>query len=311
MNKYSDKIVITTGDANGIGAEIVIKALNNIRTNLERFVIVSNKKVIEANGVLSSNIELIDLPYDGEINEGKDTAAAGDFSFRQLETACKLKPYRIVTAPISKHAMHMADHKFNGQTEVLEYFLSTSDNDKAEMLFVNKDFRVLLLTRHLPLKNIQITKELLVSKVKRLQKFFTECTKIKHPRIALCALNPHAGEDGVLGEEEIQVLNPGARELQAIGIDISGAQSADVLLSRAVQYSINNIAQPYDCYVAMYHDQALIPVKAAGSDTTVNMTIGLDTIRTSPAHGTAFDIAGENTASAESMKSAILTALNL
>ena len=93
MNKYSDKIVITTGDANGIGAEIVIKALNNIRTNLERFVIVSNKKVIEANGVLSSNIELIDLPYDGEINEGKDTAAAGDFSFRQLETACKLKHF--------------------------------------------------------------------------------------------------------------------------------------------------------------------------------------------------------------------------
>lgn len=310
MNKYTQKIAITLGDPNGIGAEIVIKALNSMDINPSEFVIVGNKGLLDVNGHLRKNIELIDIPYIGSYNLGKDTKEGGDFSFRQLETACKISPRRIVTAPVSKKAMHLAGHYFNGQTEVLEHFLA-KNNEKAEMLFLNNDFRVLLLTRHVSLREIVITKELVYSKVKRLVNFFRKHTNIQNPRIALCALNPHAGENGVLGNEEIEILNPAVEKLAFEGINIEGAYSADTLLAEALRCSILKTKQPYDCYVAMYHDQGLIPIKAAGTSSTVNMTIGLDIIRTSPAHGTAFDIAGKGIASEKSMVAAIEAALHI
>ncbi len=308
MNRYTDKIAVTVGDPNGIGAEIVIKAINSMDINPSKFVIIGNKELINANGNIKKDIELIDLPFNAPFNLGKDTKEGGDFSFRQLELACRIRPWRIVTAPVSKNAMHLAGHYFNGQTEILEYFLS-KDGAKAEMLFLNKDFRVLLLTRHVPLCEIVITKELVCSKVKRVVDFFKLHTNIKHPVIALCALNPHAGENGILGREEIDILAPAVKELEAGGINIKGPFSADTLLAEALQYSISNKKQPYDCYIAMYHDQGLIPVKAAGIDSAVNMTIGLDIIRTSPAHGTAYDIAGKGVASEKSMIAAIEAAL--
>ena len=310
MNNYSDKIAITTGDPNGIGAEIVIKALNKLNSLKDKFVIVSNKKVLNLNGKLPDGVEIIDLPYSGNVNAGSDTAEGGDFSFRQLETVCSIKPAKIVTAPVSKKAMHLAGHIFNGQTEVLEYFLKKG-NTHAEMLFLCNDFRVLLLTRHIALRDINITYDLVCSKVRTLNNFFTEHTNIKTPHIALCALNPHAGENGILGREETDVLNPAAASLRVEGINIDDAVSADILMANALRYSIQNIKQPYDCYVAMYHDQGLIPVKAAGRDIAVNMTIGLDIVRTSPAHGTAYDIAGKGVASEESMISAINAAMNV
>lgn len=310
MNNYSDKIAITTGDPNGIGAEIVIKALDKINYPADRFVVISNSEVLNKNGCLRPDIEVIDLPYSGTINDGRDTSDGGDFSFRQLETACKIVPEKIVTAPVSKNALHLAGHFFNGQTEVLEAFLS-KNNEHAEMLFLCKDFRVLLLTRHVPLKGINITYDMVYTKVKRLTGFFVKHTNIKIPKLALCALNPHAGENGVIGREEIDILKPAVKTLRDEGINISGPFSADTLMAEALQYSIQNKKQPYDCYIAMYHDQGLIPVKAAGIDAAVNMTIGLDIIRTSPAHGTAYDIAGKNIASESSMVSAINVALDL
>ena len=222
-----------------------------------------------------------------------------------MKKACEIKPKAIVTAPVAKNALHLAGRIFNGQTEVLEYFLA-HDGQKAEMLFAAGNFRVLLLTRHCPLKEIILTKEIVVEKIINLEKFFKTQLKIENPEFALCGFNPHSGEDGILGIEEIDILRPAVKELRAKGIEITEPLPADTLFVKAAQdyFSANNNPE-YDCYIANYHDQGLIPIKTVAGDATVNMTIGLDIIRTSPGHGTAFDIAGKNIADENGMISAI------
>ena len=306
MNDYSNKIAITTGDPNGIGAEITIKALNMLNLPSKDIVLVSNQKVLSTYGKLLNNYEIIDVEYNSKVRVGELSKEAGDFSYRLLEKACEIKPKFIVTAPTSKEAMNMAGHKFNGQTEVLEHFLAR-DGQKAEMLFVSKDFRVLLLTRHLPLKEISssLTKELIIEKVERLRSFFQNKLYINKPSFALCALNPHAGENGLLGKEEAEIMLPAVEAVRNKGINITNPLPADTLFVKGVQNYINGNKLPYDCYIACYHDQGLIPIKSVAAKRTVNMTIGLDITRTSPSHGTAFDIAGKNIANPESMIEAI------
>lgn len=310
MNKYSNKIAITTGDPNGIGAEITIKALNLLQLPPEKCVIIGNKKIIEANNPLDLNYEIISIDYDGDINKGIDTKEGGEFSFQILKKASEIQPKAIVTAPVSKNAMHFAGHYFNGQTEVLEHFLAM-DGQRAEMLFTSDDFRVLLLTRHIAICDIKLTKELIINKIQRLYNFFKTKTNISNPKIGLCALNPHAGENGVIGKEELDIIIPAVKSLQELGINISLPISADTLLANALKTALSKNTQPYDCYVAMYHDQGLIPIKALGLENVVNMTIGLNIIRTSPSHGTAFDIAGKNIANPAPMIKAIEQALSI
>lgn len=306
MNKYSNKIAITTGDPNGIGAEITIKALNLLNLPARDIVIISNSKVLNTYGRLNNNYELIEIDYPEKIVPGEISACAGDFSYKALEKACEIKPKFIVTAPTSKEAMHLAGHKFNGQTEVLEKFLA-HNGQKAEMLFVSKDFRVLLLTRHCALKDVSknLTKEIIIEKVERLRSYFQNKLFIKKPSFALCALNPHAGENGIIGVEEEKVIIPAIEAVRNRGINITNPLPADTLFIDAVQKYLKGEKIPYDCYIACYHDQGLIPIKSVASEKTVNMTIGLDIIRTSPSHGTAFDIAGKNIANPESMMEAI------
>ena len=306
MKNYSNKIAITTGDPNGIGAEITIKALNTLNIPPRDIVIVSNSKVLNAYGQIQNNYEIIEVDYDSKVKTGSVTAEAGDFSYRLLETACKIKPKFIVTAPISKEAMNLAGHNFSGQTEVLESFLA-HDSQKAEMLFVSKDFRVLLLTRHIPLKDVskKLTKELIIEKTERLRSFFQNYLYIQKPSFALCALNPHASENGLIGNEEEQIMVPAIEAIRNRGINITNPLPADTLFINGVNKYLNGEKLPYDCYIACYHDQGLIPIKSVASEKTVNMTIGLDIIRTSPSHGTAFDIAGKNIANPESMMEAI------
>ena len=306
MNKYSNKIAITTGDPNGIGAEITIKALNLLNLPARDIVIISNSKVLNTYGSLNNNYELIEIDYPEKIVPGEISACAGDFSYKALEKACGIKPKFIVTAPTSKEAMHLAGHKFNGQTEVLEKFLA-HNGQKAEMLFVSKDFRVLLLTRHCALKDVSknLTKEIIIEKVERLRSYFQNKLFIKKPSFALCALNPHAGENGIIGVEEEKVIIPAIEAVRNRGINITNPLPADTLFIDAVQKYLKGEKNPYDCYIACYHDQGLIPIKSVASEKTVNMTIGLDIIRTSPSHGTAFDIAGKNIANPESMMEAI------
>lgn len=308
MSKYSEKIAITTGDPNGIGAEITIKALNLLNLPTKDIVIITNSKVLNTYGKIHNNYEIIDVDYNGKVLAGEITAEAGDLSYRLLEKTCEIKPKYIVTAPTSKEAMHLAGHHFNGQTEVLEHFLARG-GQKAEMLFVAKDFRVLLLTRHCALKDIKLSKELIIEKVERLRSYFQNKLFIKKPSFALCALNPHAGEGGILGDEEEKIMIPAVKALRTRGINITNPLPADNLFIKGVQSYLKGEKQTYDCFIACYHDQGLIPMKAAASDKTVNMTIGLDIIRTSPSHGTAFDIAGKNIANPDSMIEAIKACL--
>lgn len=289
------KIAITTGDPNGIGAEITIKALNKMDLPEDKIVLVSNKKIIDFYGKLNNNYEVIEIPYEAEIAPGKVTKEAGEFSFLSVKKACEINAKAIVTAPVAKNALYLAGHEFNGQTEILQKYLAR-DNQLAEMLFVAGNFRVLLLTRHVALKDIIITKEMVVEKISNLQKFFENKLKIKEPKFALCGFNPHSGEDGILGREEIDILIPAVEELRKKGINITNPLPADTLFIKA---------EKYDCCIANYHDQGLIPIKTVAGDKTVNMTIGLDIIRTSPGHGTAFDIAGKNIADETGMIAAI------
>ena len=300
-----NKIAITTGDPNGIGAEISIKALNELDLPQDKIVLISNKDVLDYYGKLDKKYDIIEIPFDKrDIKVGKVTKEAGEFSFQSLLKVCEIKPKAIVTAPVAKNAMYLAGHNFNGQTEVLQKYLA-HDNQLAEMLFVANNFRVLLLTRHCALKDVYLTKEIIVKKITNLVKTFNNHFNIPNPRFALCGFNPHSGEDGILGREEIDILIPAVKELQALGVDISMPLPADTLFVKAGNHYFKGEKDDYDCYIANYHDQGLIPIKTVAGDKTVNMTIGLDIIRTSPGHGTAFDIAGQNIADPNGMISAI------
>lgn len=300
-----DKIAITTGDPNGIGAEITIKALNELDLPQDKIVLISNKDVLDYYGKLDKKYDIIEIPFDKrDIKVGKVTKEAGEFSFQSLLKVCEIKPKAIVTAPVAKNAMYLAGHNFNGQTEVLQKYLA-HDNQLAEMLFVANNFRVLLLTRHCALKDVYLTKEIIVKKITNLVKTFNNHFNIPNSRFALCGFNPHSGEDGILGREEIDILIPAVKELQALGVDISMPLPADTLFVKAGNHYFKGEKDDYDCYIANYHDQGLIPIKTVAGDKTVNMTIGLDIIRTSPGHGTAFDIAGQNIADPNGMISAI------
>ena len=321
-----DKIAILTGDPNGIGAEITLKALNTLNLPHDEVVLISNKNVLDyyascqsgsdygsvnSNKKVYENYELIEIPYDkSDIQPGEVTAQAGEFSFQSLKKVCELRPKAIVTAPVAKNALHLAGYNFNGQTEVLQKYLS-HDGQLAEMLFVADKFRVLLLTRHCALKDINLTKEIVIRKVENLVETFKNVFKIENPRFALCGFNPHAGEDGILGREEIDILIPTADYLRDKGIDITYPKPSDTLFIHAGKHYNNGGKDEYDCYIACYHDQGLIPIKTVAGEKTVNTTIGLDIIRTSPGHGTAFDIAGKGIANAQSMIESIKLAIKL
>lgn len=305
------KIAITTGDVNGIGAEITIKALNKLNLPKENIILISNSEVLEG----FSDYEIMEIPFDKDnIKPGQITAESGEFSFQCLKKACEMAKAgeigAIVTAPVSKEALHLAGHKFNGQTEVLQYFLAKK-NQHAEMLFMAGDFRVLLLTRHVALKEISLDKDEIIKKIFDLDKFFKAKFGIESPNFALCAFNPHAGEHGILGREEIEILQPAVDELREKGVNVTNPLPADTLFIEGGKCYSANKKLPYDCYISCYHDQGLIPIKTVAAEKTVNMTIGLDVIRTSPCHGTAFDIAGKNLASEESMIEAIKACYNM
>ena len=194
MNK---KIAITTGDTLGIGEEITIKALNALNLPEDEILIIGKN----INHTLNTAYETIEIdPNDN-----------GKFCFESLKTASSLanedKIKAIVTAPVSKEALHKSGYKYSGQTEILQKFLGNKDS-KAEMMFISKDLRVLLLTRHLALKDIQLDKDLIVEKVLRTNSFLVEKCGISKPKFALCALNPHAGENGILGYEELDIMMP-------------------------------------------------------------------------------------------------------
>ncbi len=297
------KIAITLGDPCSIGAEITKKALLEPDFDLSKFILIGNK---DSFGEMPFDIEFIDIETSEKLTMGVPSKQSGEVAFRSIKRAIELAKMggikTIVTAPISKYALHLAGHKFSGHTEIFDKYL---DGD-AQMLFVTDDLKVLLLTRHIPIAKVPelLTKEFIEEEITKIN-FSLQKLGIKKPKIALCGLNPHAGEEGLLGREEQEQFLPAMKNLKAKNIEIEGPFPADTLFAKAANFYRKNEPQPYDCYVATYHDQGLCAVKSINFEKTVNVTIGLNILRTSPSHGTAFDIAGKNIASAESMKEAI------
>ena len=310
------KTAITFGDPNGISPEITIKALNFLDLPKEKVVIITNKNILNYYNdkyslSLEKNYDIVEVPYNyDDILPQKETEAAGEFAFRSIVQACNLaingEIEAIVTAPVSKNAMRMAGHNYSGQTEIIEQYIA-QENQKADMLFVCENYSVLLLTRHIALKDVPkaITKQNIINKIENLETSMQIQLGLADPKIAICGLNPHCGENGMFGDEEINEIIPAIKELRLRGINAEGPFPADALFTDCASGKHN-----YDCYVAMYHDQGLIPIKMLDRNSCVNTTIGLNVIRTSPAHGTAYDIAGLNIANAESMINAIKLAIN-
>ncbi len=297
------RIAITTGDLLGIGEEITIKALSELKYPREKVLIIGKK---------INNYDCVEI----------DETDNGKFCYESLVRACELvnvgEISALVTAPVSKEALFKSGYKFSGQTEILGEFLGAEANsdvaaDKPEMLFIARDLRVMLLTRHLPLNEVPcvINKNMIIEKTNRLFKFLIEKLAIKNPRIAFCALNPHAGEAGILGREEIEIINPALSILRSRGIDVTDALSADGLFAKIGKKYLSGEKQDYDAIISTYHDQALTAVKALAFDEVVNTTIGLKIIRTSPSSGTAYDIAGKGIANPQSMVAAIKLASTL
>ena len=307
MNK---KIILTMGDPIGIGPEVMIKALNKIDLHPNNAIIIGSSSVLDAYDKklglkLNNKYEFIEI--DGGTSNGK-------FCYDSIKCACELlksdKAKALVTAPISKKSLNQSGYMFSGQTEILDTFLSKI-GQKAEMLFVMGNFRVLLLTRHIPLSDVEksLSKQVVENKIKSINNILKTQFNIENPQLAICGLNPHAGEGGVIGKFERDILYGVLNNLRKEGINISKPQPSDTLFIKVLESFAQKTDLPYDCYLACYHDQGLIPVKLLGMNKAINVTVGLDWIRTSPAHGTAQDIAGKGIANPESMIEAIRFAM--
>ena len=303
--KTKHKIAISAGDINGIGPEIIGKALIDPRIRGSAEYIIFGPADIIPKLMFPCDAKVVDIGLPGvEYSPGKWSITSGEASYRAVKMAVEdvLKGHynAVVTAPICKEAVNAAGHDFPGHTEMLKEWCGADD---VIMMFLSDSFIVGLLTVHIPLGEVprQITQQNTLSKIRLLDNELRTRFKIANPRIALCALNPHAGESGMFGREEIEVMIPAADAARKTGIEVTDPLPADTLFLRASKYS---------AILAVYHDQGLIPAKLAPGG-SVNYTGGLPLIRTSPDHGAAFDIAGKGVAEAEGMINAIKWALKL
>ncbi|MDD5454209.1 MAG: 4-hydroxythreonine-4-phosphate dehydrogenase PdxA [Candidatus Ratteibacteria bacterium] len=334
-------IGITMGDPAGIGAEVIVKSLKQrpiyskyqpviigdfsyLQSLIKKFSIplkisVITEKEIQKN-LSSISIPVIDLGNLSEkIKFGACDAGYGKASYEYIAKGIKLASSgaigALVTAPINKEGLHKADVPYTGHTEMLAHLTKTKD---FAMMLVGGNLRVVLATRHIPLKNIakELTEEKILTAIKLAHnagKFFNA----PRPRIAVCGLNPHAGEGGTIGREEVQIIIPAIKKAKKSGINVQGPYASDTVFHKAIKPARTPLKQwregggEYDFVVAMYHDQGLIPLKTLYFDEGVNVTLGLPFIRTSPDHGTAYDIAGKNIANPKSMQEAINLAVKM
>ena len=321
------RVGITHGDINGIGYEVILKSFSDpAMLDLCTPIVYGSPKVatyhrkamdIQTSFTIINNA---DDAQDGKLNIlsctedelkvelTKATSEAGKAALDALERA--LKDYRegdidvLVTAPINKHTIQSDSFHFPGHTEYIEE--RVGDDNKALMILLKDDFRVALVTGHIPVKDIAatITKELIMEKMEIFHRSLKQDFGIGCPRIAVFSLNPHAGDNGVIGTEEAEVIIPAMKEMIAKGVQCFGPYPADGFMGSG------NFCH-FDGILAMYHDQGLAPFKALAMDEGVNFTAGLPIVRTSPAHGTAYDIAGQGIASESSFRQAIYLALDV
>jgi len=250
-------------------------------------------------------VPVTEVPEDLPV--GQVSAAGGEAAFqavyRAAQDAMAGKVRAVVTAPLSKAAMNLAGHVYPGHTEILA---EVGGNVPVRMMLANEELRTVLVSIHVPL-GVAVSSLSTAGIVEtiRLTDAFLRMTGIQASRIAVAGINPHAGEDGLLGDEEIRVIGPAVHEARAQGIDASGPWPPDTVFMRARGFA------EFDVVIAMYHDQGLIPVKYLGVDEGVNLTVGLPFVRTSPDHGTAFDIAGKGIAQPNSLLAAMRMAERL
>lgn len=308
-SKSNSRVIgITLGDPGGIGPEVVAKALSRPTVRrLARFVVIGDEGACTVPHSPAVSRHLVDGLGAGGARIGKTSVVNGRAALQYLETAVELLKARridaLVTAPVSKEAIMLSRSTFIGHTEFLA---EAFDNEEVGMMFVNGPLRTIICTRHIPLKDVPktVTTEAVLTAIRLADRALKTHFGIRRPRIAVCGLNPHAGESGRMGTEEKQVIAPALSRARRGGITATGPFAADTLF-------IPSRLSDYDCVVAMYHDQGLIPVKTLAFDSVVNLTIGLPFVRTSPAHGTAFDIAGKDLADPASMIAAIRVACEL
>ncbi len=323
MTKNSLPLALTMGDPSGIGPEIIVKSVYKLDIN--NYVVFGDHLVfrdiidllglpIKINSIKSLsdanfNKNTLNLMETSNLNQkpkfGVVSKECGLASYDAIVATIKLAKEKklsgIVTAPINKKALSKANIKFPGHTEILSSF---SKNNPVSMMLINNSIKTILVTLHCSmsdaLKMITIENEFKAIKHAYLgAKMFG----VSKPIIAVAALNPHAGEMGLFGDEEKKIIEPAIQLAKEKGIDARGPFPGDTVY-------INAKKGDYDIVVSQYHDQGLIPIKYEGIDDGVNITVGLEYIRTSPDHGTAFDIAGKNKASPESFIKAINTALS-
>ena len=326
-NNRRIRVGITHGDINGIGYEVILKSFSDA-TMLElctpviygspkvaayhrkaldlstNFAIVTSTDEVEDNRV--NILNCVDDELKVELS--KPTAEAGKAALAALEKA--LSDYEeglidvLVTAPINKHTIQSDAFHFPGHTEYIEE--KAGEGKKALMILLRGDFRMALATGHIPVREIAstLTKELIMEKLNIFHRSLKQDFGIDSPRIAVLALNPHAGDNGLIGTEESEIIIPAINEMMDKGIQCFGPYPADGFMGSG------NYCH-FDGVLAMYHDQGLAPFKALAMDEGVNFTAGLPIVRTSPAHGTAYDIAGQGIAEESSFRQAIYTAIDV
>lgn len=330
MSDNRIKVGITQGDINGIGYEVILKALEDNRIlELCTPIIYGSAKIAafyrKNLGIAQFPLNQVNSGADARIGEyniinvvGEDvkvepgvaSRAAGEAAFCALERAvADLRQGNIdllVTAPIDKHTIQSDRFTFPGHTEYLEASLSDNGNDHALMILCSDNMRVALATTHVPIARVpsMLTTEGILAKIESLAESLEKDFALPHPRIAVLALNPHAGEEGLLGSEEKEIITPAIEKAREKKINCFGPYAADGFFG-------NGLFNKFDGVLAMYHDQGLAPFKALAMNEGVNFTAGLDYVRTSPDHGTAFDIAGKGVADAESMRQAIYSAIDI
>ncbi len=285
------------GDPKGIGPEVVRKALKDhviarSEATKQSFIVIGDKKKL---GRLPASVQVMDVPYK----------SAGEGALKFLDKAIDLiksgAADALVTAPLSKEAVSRYHKDFKGHTEYLARAFNVKNFD---MMFIAPHMRLTIVTRHVPLKDVPrlITQKTVFNSIALMAKTLKDKFKIKDPKIAVLGLNPHAGEGGLLGLEDVKHILPAISKARAQGINVKGPLPADTFFA---------FKSPYDGVIAMYHDQGLTPLKGLYMKELVNFTAGLPFVRTSPAHGTAYDIVGKNKADPSSMLAAIKLACQL
>lgn len=319
---------ITMGDAAGIGAEVIVKALADQHLyELAHPLVIGDKKMMtraiellksplklrvisELEGFSSEYgyIDLVDLdnlPADLPFAQVDPRAgcAAYEYIERAVQYAMANKIHAVVTAPLNKEALHAGGKMFPGHTEILATLSGTKD---YSMMLVSPKLRVIHVTTHVQLrKACDLVKKERVLTVIKLADENAKMLGFKVPRVAVAGLNPHSGENGMFGDEDSKEIVPAIEEARALGINVSGPIPPDTVFHRAANLD------EFDIVVVMYHDQGHIPIKLLGFDTGVNVTVGLPFIRTSVDHGTAFPIAGQGIADSKSMSEALYLAAQM